>query len=143
MGNICIDPCLKQQTNDMKLYQLNGYYRAKVVDVYDGDTITIVLYNKGSYQKYKLRMYGYDSAELKPRLDIKNRNKIIKKAEAAKMFLSNMVLNHIVDFESFGFDKYGRLLGKIYLTKFCSRFDVNSFMVECGYGKPYFGGKKE
>ena len=32
---MCIDCCLKYQTNDLELYKLKGNFRAKVVDVYD------------------------------------------------------------------------------------------------------------
>ena len=51
MGNcIFIDCCLKYKTNDIELYKLEGNYRAKVVDVYDGDTITIVIFNKCGFE---------------------------------------------------------------------------------------------
>ena len=85
MGNyICIDCYLKYQTNDLDIYKLKGNFRAKVVDVYDGDTITIVIFNKGGVEKYKLRMYGYDSPEIKPKLDMLNRKQEIENAKAAK-----------------------------------------------------------
>ena len=68
MGNcIFIDCCLKCKTNDLELYKLKGNFRAKVVDVYDGDTVTIVIFNKCGFEKHKLRMYGYDSPEMKPK----------------------------------------------------------------------------
>lgn len=142
MGNICIDPCLKIKTNNMEIYKLKGIYRAKVVSVYDGDTITIILFNKCGFEKHKVRMYGYDSPELKPRLNIKNRKKIIDKAYEARNFLEKLLLNNIVDFESFGYDKYGRLLGNIYLTHFCSKINVNKMMIEMGHGVEYYGGTK-
>ena len=142
MGNICIDSCLKMKTNDMEIYKLKGIYRAKVVSVYDGDTITIILFNKCGFEKHKVRMYGYNSPELKPRLNIKNRKNVIDKAYKAKKFLENLLLNNIVDFESFGYDKYGRLLGNIYLTHFCNKINVNKMMIEMGHGVEYYGGKK-
>lgn len=126
----------------MEIYKLKGIYRAKVVSVYDGDTITIILFNKCGFEKHKVRMYGYNSPELKPRLNIKNRKKIIDKAYEAKKFLENLLLNNIVDFESFGYDKYGRLLGNIYLTHFCNKINVNKMMIEMGHGVEYYGGKK-
>jgi len=144
MGNcICIDCCLKYKTNDLKLYKLNGSFRAKVVDVYDGDTITIILFNKCGFEKHKLRMYGYDSPEIKPKLNIPNREDEIAKAKEAKKYLSDIVLNNIVEFESMGFDKYGRLLGKIYKIDFCSKVELNQLMIDNGHGYPYYGGKKQ
>ena len=144
MGNcLFIDCCLKYKTNDIELYKLKGNYRAKVVDVYDGDTITIVIFNKCGFEKHKLRMYGYDSPEMKPKLDVPNREQEIIKAKAAKRYLSDIVLNNIVEFESMGFDKYGRLLGKIYKLDYCSKVDLNQLMIDNGHGYPYFGGTKQ
>ena len=142
MGNF-IDCCLIYQTNELELYSLKGNFRAKVVDVYDGDTITIVIFNKFGFEKHKLRMYGYDSPEMKPKLHIENRDNIIYKAKQAKEFLSNLILNEIVEFESMGFDKYGRLLGKIFINNYCSRQDVNQLMLDSEFGYAYFGGTKK
>ena len=141
MGNI-IDCCLSCQTNNLDLYSLKGNFRAKVVDVYDGDTITIVIFNKFSFEKHKLRMYGYDSPEMKPKLDKENRNHEIEKAKEAKQFISDLLLNKIVTFESMGYDKYGRLLGKIYTDNLCSKHDVNQLMLDKGHGYAYYGGTK-
>lgn len=144
MGNtFCCDPCLLKKTNNIALYKLKGNFRCKVVDVYDGDTVTIVLYNKLGYEKHKLRMYGYDSPEMKPRLNSPNREEEIKKAKDAKQYLSNLVLNKIVKFESMGYDKYGRLLGKLYLLNLCSEQELNQLMIDLGHGYPYFGGTKK
>lgn len=143
MGNsIFCDICLGRQTNDLPLYELVGNYRCKVVDVYDGDTVTIVLYNKFSYEKHKLRMYGYDSPEMKPRLDKENRDDEIRKAKLAKEFLTDLLLNKIVEFESMGYDKYGRLLGKLYIINYCDKQEVNMLMIDKGHGYAYFGGTK-
>ena len=144
MGNTCCcDPCLSRQTNNLELYKLKGNFRCKVVDVYDGDTVTIVLYNKLGYEKHKLRMYGYDSPEMKPRLNSPNREEEIKKAKAAKQYLSDLVLNKIVKFESMGYDKYGRLLGKLYILNICSEQELNQLMIDLGHGYPYHGGTKK
>ena len=140
MGNtLCCHICLNKQTNELELYKLKGNFRCKVVDVYDGDTVTIVLYNKFGYEKHKLRMFGYDSPEMKPRLNIANRDNEIKKAKQAKQYLSNIVLNKIVIFESMGYDKYGRLLGKL----FVKQDEINALMVREGHGYPYYGGTKK
>ena len=140
MGNtLCCHICLNKQTTELELYKLKGNFRCKVVDVYDGDTVTIVLYNKFGYEKHKLRMFGYDSPEMKPRLNIANRDNEIKKAKQAKQYLSNIVLNKIVIFESMGYDKYGRLLGKL----FVKGQEINQLMVNSGHGYPYYGGTKK
>ena len=141
MGNICIcNTCFNYyNNNNIEIYKLKGKYKCKVVDVYDGDTVTIVIFNRFQFEKYKLRMYGYDSPELKPKLNKKNRDIEIDNAKKAKQFLSDLVLNKILIFESFGFDKYGRLLGKLFTYK---NIEINQLMIDNKFGYPYYGGTK-
>ena len=98
MGNTILGCRLSYFNNsNIELYKLKGIYLSKVVDVYDGDTITVVLYNKGDFEKHKLRLNGIDTPELKPKKDIENREDEIEKAKDAKEFLSNQILNKIVN----------------------------------------------
>jgi endonuclease YncB( thermonuclease family) len=147
MGNICFtDHTLLKQTNDLPLYSLKGRFRCKVVDVYDGDTVTIVLYNRGEYEKYKLRLHGYDSPEMKPPVNAPNRDEIIVRAKAAKQFMEERVLNKICILKlTLDTDKYGRLLGNLYtITKITRTKDVhmNALMLAEGHGYAYTGGTK-
>jgi len=130
---------LRNKTNSVNLYKLTGYYTCKVVDVYDGDTITITILNNCIIQKYKLRMYGYDSPEIKPKKSLENRNIEIANAKKAKDFLKELVYDKICTADLMGFDKYGRLLG----TLFSNKINVNKYMVENGHGYEYFGGTKK
>jgi len=148
--NCISDHYLHKRTNEnTELYSLEGRrFRAKVVDVYDGDTITVVFKLNGSYVKYKVRMYGYDSPEMKPSKKLLNRIDIIANAKYAKLKLSNKILNKTVILQCLDWDKYGRLLATVFLQH--SRYfvcttdeNINNWMVEEGLGKLYFGGKKE
>ena len=151
MGNIKSKLRKKSLNNTPKhIFDGNKYY-CKVIDVYDGDTITIALNLNGKqiYQ-YKVRMYGYDSPEMKPRKNIKNRDIIIQNAKIAKNELKRLILHKIVviKIEKGTWDKYGRLLGTIYmkqggLTIKSYTFNVNQYMIENNYGYPYFGGTKK
>ncbi len=144
MGNcICIIPCLHRKTNDLPLYQLTGTYKAKVVDVYDGDTITIVLLNKCSFEKHKLRLYGIDTPEMKPLRNDPNRDEIKKNALISKNKLSELVLNKIIEVDLIGNEKYGRLLGTVFTINYCSRTDINQYMIDNNYAYAYFGGTKQ
>ena len=59
---------LNQSFSDLEKFTYAGLLtKAKVVDVYDGDTITIVFYHNGQPIKDSFRMLGYDSPEMKPR----------------------------------------------------------------------------
>ena len=140
----CIIPCLiTKNTSSLETYKLKGSFRSKVVEVYDGDTITIILLNKCGFEKHKLRMYGYDSPEMKPKKNVPNRNQEIEKAKIARDKLKELILDKVVIFESKGYDKYGRLLGNIYINNFCNKININEYMIKNSYGYEYFGGTKK
>ena len=124
--------------------------KCKVVRVYDGDTIWVVINFKGTFIKLKCRMLGYDSPEMKPRLNIKNRVNIINKAVAARDYLKSLIENKIVDIQLSGFDKYGRVLSTVYIIDpdsnkiMCkNKLNINDLMVRNGYGYSYMGGTKK
>lgn len=143
MGNcICTYCCLHFTSNKLPLYKLNGIFKAKVVDVYDGDTVTVILINKCGFEKHKLRLYGIDTPEMAPRLNDPNRENIKKNAKLAKNKLQELILNKNVSLNLIGYDKYGRLLGTIYKKNFCSKININKFMLDNGYAKEYYGGTK-
>lgn len=111
-------------------------YHIKVCSVYDGDTITGIMKFRGVYGKFKIRMEGYDSPEMKPPLSDPDRQDEIEAAKQAKEVLQSLILNKVVEGECYGTDKYGRLL----MTIFYKKRNINQLMIECGYGYPY-GGK--
>ncbi len=114
---------------------------AKVVNVYDGDTLTIGFYYNNAPIKLKLRMEGYDSPEIKPLKSIPDHDLhkscgLYAKTRLESLVYGKIVRVHVNDGKN---DKYGRLLGKIYLH---SGECVNDIMMSEGYGKPYNGGTK-
>ena len=126
-------------SDDISIFSLNGYStQAKVVDVYDGDTCTIVFKWEGKYRKFKCRCYGYDSPEMKPRLNIENRDEIKENAVKAKERLIELTAD-IVRVECMDFDKYGRLLVKLYKN---NNSLINDIMINEGHGYVYHGGTK-
>ena len=126
-------------SDDISIFSLNGYStQAKVVDVYDGDTCTIVFKWEGKYRKFKCRCYGYDSPEMKPRLNIENRDEIKENAVKAKERLIELTAD-IVRIECMDFDKYGRLLVKLYKN---NNSLINDIMINEGHGYVYHGGTK-
>jgi len=126
-------------SDDISIFSLNGYStQAKVVDVYDGDTCTIVFKWEGKYRKFKCRCYGYDSPEMKPRLNIENRDEIKENAVKAKERLIELTAD-IVRLECMDFDKYGRLLVKLYKN---NNSLINDIMINEGHGYVYHGGTK-
>lgn len=161
MGNLCLANQLKYQDNNVPLFSLEGNtYDAKVVDVYDGDTCTVVIKLYGKFRKFKVRCKGYDTPEMKPPLNSDNRDEIIKNAYKAKNYFISRVTNFkiidnikyskeeykeifeenskIIKLECFGWDKYGRLLANIYE----SNKNINQEMIDLEYGYEYDGGTK-
>lgn len=140
MGNCITNIRLKKykHCNELPLYidKYNGKsVSAKVVDVYDGDTITIIIYDK-EYKKFKFRMFGYDAPEMKPSTLLHNRDNYIKCANISKNYLTQLILNNIVTikFNEKCTDKYGRLLGTVYYKG----ININDKMVNDGKALPYY-----
>jgi endonuclease YncB( thermonuclease family) len=92
-------------------------------------------------------MYGYDSPEMKPLKSIEFRDLHIKAANISKNMLIKLTLNKIFWVKFKNEDKYGRLLGELYEivdnSVFIDQKNINNYMIENGYGKKYFGEKKQ
>jgi len=113
---------------------------AKIVDIYDGDTLRAVFRDgNGKLIQYKIRLIGYDSAEMKPLKSDPNRVAIKDKAKKAKEALSSKV-NDLVIMKCGNFDKYGRILAYLY-TK--SGENINQWMMDNHHGIPYDGKTKK
>lgn len=146
MGNTITRFQLKN-LNDKNVpnYSFKGTaFQAKIVKVYDGDTCTAVVKIHGKFQKVRVRCLGYDSPEINPRSDMPEREEHMRKAVIARDALAAMVLHKIVRLEVDDFDKYGRFLGTLYVTRFgcCGEINMSEYMLKNGYGYEYFGGKK-
>jgi endonuclease YncB( thermonuclease family) len=145
----------------------NTRAKCKIVDIYDGDTVDVViLYNNQLYH-FKGRLYGYDSPEMKPPKTDPNRDAIKQRANNAKQRLWNLVTgleptnftgqhNRLLTAICGEFDKYGRILLNIFpaemeisetwnITNMNEWFTntINSQMINEGHGYPYYGGTKQ
>jgi len=140
--------------NDIKVFNFNGIKTyGKIIKNYDGDTADCVIINNDILYRFKVRMYGYDSPEIKPSLNIENREEIIKKAKEAKNRLWQLTTKtdeykshkNLIKIECGDFDKYGRLLITAYnedVEEYNFENSINKKMIDEGYGYSYFGGKK-
>ena len=150
---------LKNHDIDVPFFDLDGQtHYVKVVDVYDGDTCQIMMKFNGGYYKFKVRALGYDSPEMKPPKDAKNRNLIKEKAIDARNYLIKRLTDikdannltkeeihnlikinkKIIKLKCHGWDKYGRLLGEF----FVNGVNINNEMISKNYGYSYDGGTK-
>ena len=107
----------------------------RVVDVYDGDTITIVGYVKHNPDlfRFSVRLNGIDCPEMKG----KNENEKIV-AKFAKQYVHDIVYDNIITLEDVSLDKYGRVLSKV---MFGSR-DIAQELLDKNMAVSYDGGTK-
>lgn len=117
---------------------------AKIISCYDGDTCHCIFKYNGEYKIFTIRMYGYDSPEMKLSKDIEETERNILKNNAilAKHRLEELILNKCVYIFCQDFDKYGRILAQIKIDLYDEK-TVNDIMIEEGLGYPYFGGSKK
>jgi len=137
---------LKECDKKTPKFSLNGLTKlCKVVSIYDGDSCRVVFHHNGIINKWNIRMNGYDSPEMRPSKSLPNRDEIKAKAKESKNFLKSLIAHtpeQLVYLKCGSFDKYGRLLGEIYLNSEDTE-SVNQMMVSNGYGYEYHGGTKK
>ena len=133
---------------------------AKVIDIYDGDTITIVFWYNGSLTKKKIRMMGIDTPEKSPRRKDCLSEELREMEKKAARVLRDKLYQKVGDrmayvefVESDNDDPFGRALAKVYGGDRCdpSHTNVedvrqwecaNDYMLACG-ARPYFAKKKK
>ena len=130
----------RENTDFMSLK--NKYYDAKIVHIYDGDTMHVVFYEYGQYIKWNCRVMGVDTPEIRTRnaqekqLGLKVRDLLIDR-----------LLNKIVKIHTDEFDKYGRLLIDVEmpldpLVENQDTIMLSDWLISNNYAYPYEGGTK-
>jgi micrococcal nuclease len=101
-------------------------YRAKIISVYDGDTVTaIVDLGFGITNKVKVRLKGINAPE------VRGEQKVY--GIAAREFLKNEVLNKNIVIQTFKDKKgkYGRYIGVLWVDD----LNINELLVEQGHAE--------
>ncbi len=144
--------------DDVKYFEIDGKYYGKIVDIYDGDTCSIIFEHNNQLIKYKCRLLGINAAEMKPPMDDPNRDQVKQDAIVCRNKFIELVLeteisktvcdskdkirmllkdNMKLYYCSFsGFDKYGRLLVEIYLSN-TSDETINKLLLDGRYAVKY------
>ena len=111
--------------------------RGRVIRVYDGDSITVAaripeLKNSKIF-KFNIRLNRIDTPEIKT-------SNHIEKEYAIKVrdFLSEKIMNKMVNLEVSKTDKYGRYLSEVYYKK----TNINNLLLNNKYAVKYDGGTK-
>lgn len=103
-------------------------YKAKIISVYDGDTVTAMV-DLGFYhfQQMKFRLYGIDTPELRG----EEREEGLKVRDIVREMIldKDVIINSYKDKQ----EKYGRYLANIIIGD----IDLNVWLVENGHAKEY------
>ena len=159
---------LKTLIEEFKLYDIstpffdmNGINTyGRIVDIYDGDTMKIVLPLMNKYYKFNVRLNGIDTCEIKSH-NIENKNKALQARnkicnliqekwnynkkdlntqKEIKKFLNSFVC--LVFVECLKFDKYGRLLANIYIDCDNREKCLSKILIDENLAYAYDGGTK-
>lgn len=138
------------------IFTLNGIKTyARLVDVYDGDTVTCVFPIFGdNYYKFNIRLNGIDTAELKGDSKLKAlaaRHKILDylckdynlKEDCLRSDIQDFLKEHltIIWLECYDFDKYGRILGDVYKNQEIKN-TISNILIDANLAYKYNGGTK-
>lgn len=109
-------------------------HEAKVLSVYDGDTVKVAFPFGGKMFRWNCRLEGVDTPELRT-----TNQKEKEFGYKVRDHLREKILGKVVTVRCSDFDKYGRLL--IRVTS--EGEDVNQWLVDSGYAFAYDGGTKQ
>lgn len=116
----------------LPVFSFNGIKNwCKCVNVYDGDTITVIFEYRHQIIKEKIRLWGIDTPEIRTRDDEEK-----KAGFVARDYLRDQILHKFIWVEFLCEDKYGRSLGKIY-RKNNDAESLNDELVRLGMAKEY------
>lgn len=122
--------------DDAPKFSLRGLkVPARVVDVYDGDSVKCIFDFRGRFAKFTCRIANIDTPEIRNK-DLDDKKRAIEARDA----LRQVCLNQIVKLECYDFDKYGRLLVDFSVNNIPS---ISQWSLDNGYAKEYHGGKKD
>ena len=109
---------------------------AKVVKVYDGDTITVACkypVRGNTLYRFSVRLAGIDAPEMDANSSAERLAATISRNE-----LHRLIFNETIQLDNVRTEKYGRLLADVYLHD----LHVNDWLLNNDYAVPYNGGPK-
>jgi endonuclease YncB( thermonuclease family) len=157
--NDCLINC---KDREIECFNLEGQeFQAKATNIYDADTCRLVFFLNNKLVKYTVRLVGIDTPEIRPKRSVENRDQEIAAAKKARNRLIQLATDQTIDLDLTPgkkeiqkildsnkklitikcqeFDKYGRLLGKLYDGDVC----FNELLIEEGHAYAYDGGTKK
>jgi len=125
-----------ESATDFKECMKNSVILGKVVNVYDGDTVKIIMPLNDQFYRWNCRLIGVDTPELRTKCELEKQF-----GYTVRDKLREKILNQIVSVICDEFDKYGRLLVQI---KCCDdEKTINQWLIDNKYAFAYDGGTKQ
>lgn len=139
--NVNMEIPINWETVDSKVkeFSFEGQSKiAKVVSVYDGDTVKVVFPVLSKLFKFNCRIVGVDTPE------IRTRNKVEKEyGLLVRDKLREKILDKVVTIKCGDFDKFGRLLIDIQERGALAEETVSEWLIKNNYAYKYDGGTKK
>lgn len=166
-----IDVLKNSTNNSIPDFSLCGLHTlCKVVDIYDADTFRVIFFKHKDDKepiKLKVRAEGCNAAEMYPLKSHPNRKEEMRRARLARNRLVQIIISPDVKIDvdnieytnseisemlsnnkklvyiKFGkFDKYGRVLGTLYLDENKDN-SINQMLIDENHAVSYSGGKRK
>ena len=155
-----IDPLTTASWDSTPEFTLEGVFRCKVIDVYDGDTFTVATNIPGmGVRRVTCRLLGVDTAEMRykatePRweelkqLAYRARDRVVRELTGTAVpegynrhDIRNLCTQStkLVDVQFQGMDKYGRALAQVP----CGDVSLTEILINERLALPYEGGTKQ
>jgi endonuclease YncB( thermonuclease family) len=144
----------KQYGGSTPELSFNGFKSyGRLIDIYDGDTIKVILPIFDSYYKFTIRLNGIDTCEIRSKDKVlqdnalKARDRLFELLTNNKVNTKNDIKNilesdvHLVWVECCNKDKYGRILANIYKNKDTEK-SVSEILLEEKLAYKYEGKTK-
>lgn len=128
-------------------YSLEGRRcQVKILRVLDGDTVDIALYHPGLQTTYRhrVRLFGIDTPEKRPRKDQPNREQEMAAAARSSDALRHRLeaIQNLPEALFHSTDKYGRVMCTFYAPDHPEK-SINDWMIAEGYAYAYDGQTKK
>jgi endonuclease YncB( thermonuclease family) len=130
----CFSSSLNECTLDnTEEFTLQGKYKVKVIEVYDGDTVTVAFKEGTRNCKKRGRLIGINAPEIRT----KNQEEKERGYEA-KTEMEKLCLNKLGNAVFYGFDNFGRVL----MTLNINGVDISKKMMNSGHAVEFQGRVK-
>ena len=119
-----------------------NFTKAKVLRVYDGDTIIIAARYNNKIHKFHARLYGIDCSEIRSS-NMYEKNRGLQ----ARQYLKKLIEEKTIDIDVLNNRKYdGKIIkekyGRLLIIAHLNGINIAKELIEKGFAVEYYGGRK-